>query len=97
METAEMIPPTKAEEQKPEAPAKTTKKPSLKRSNFKKLYPDDLPLEVCVTSNPKKAGSKAHAMFEGYFGATTVGEARTAGVSYQSIAYDVARQFIKIG
>ena len=74
-----------------------TKKPRAKRSKFAEMYPDDAALTLLVADNPKKNGSKAHAMFQGYFGSTTVGEARAKGVSYQSIAYDIGRCFIKVG
>jgi len=95
---ADLVPPTEeAAEEAPAPKAKAKKKPSLRRSKFSDLYPDDMALKVLVEENPKKVGSKAHAMFEGYFGCTTVGEARAKGVSYQSIAYDVARRFIQLG
>jgi len=83
--------------------AKTAKAPkepkekSVNRSNFAKLYPEDAPLKLLVESNPKKKGSKSATRFEGYTGADTVGAALAAGVTYQDIAYDVGRGFIKIG
>lgn len=92
-EAAAFIPPEKTAEAAPKA----KKTPSLKRSKFNELYPDHMALAVLAESNPKKVGSKAHAMFDCYANAKTVGEARRNGVSYQSIAYDVARSFIKLG
>lgn len=97
---------TQAEATTTEAPAKKAKAPkapkepkadATNRINFSKLYPEDSPLTLLVDKNPKKAGSKSAARFEGYTGAATVGEARAKGVTYQDIAYDVARNYIKIG
>ena len=77
--------------------AKAEDKPKTNRSNFSKLYPEDAPLKLLVTENPKKKGSKSAARFEGYTGADTVGAALAAGVTYQDIAYDVGRSFIQVG
>ena len=85
----------------PKAAAKTGEKeaaaPKANRSNFSKIYPEDAPLAVIVEGNPKKKGSKSAARFEGYTKADTVGAALAAGVTYQDIAYDVGRGFIKVG
>jgi hypothetical protein len=99
-EEATLVPPT--EEAKPKKKAKAKAKAEaapkkVRRSKFAELYPDEMALQVLVEENPKKEGSKARAMFEGYFGTKTVGEARANGVSYQSIAYDIGRGFIKLG
>ncbi len=71
------------------------KKPS-NRSNFSKLYPEDAKLTLVATENPKKKGSKSAARFDGYTGAATIGAALANGVTYQDIAYDVGRGFIKV-
>ena len=81
--------------------AKTEKtegdKPKVVRTNFSAMYPEDAKLKVLVDENPKKKGSKSAARFEGYTGATTVGDALAKGVTYQDIAYDVGRAFIQVG
>lgn len=91
-------PPKAAEKTKAPAKPKVNgeKKPS-NRTNFSKLYPEDAPLKVLVEENPKKKGSKSAARFEGYFGAETVGDALAKGVTYQDVAYDTGRGFIKVG
>lgn len=66
------------------------------RSNFSKLYPEDAKLELVVTENPKRKGSKSAARFEGYTGAKTVGDALANGVTYQDIVYDLGRAYIKV-
>lgn len=76
---------------------KTEAKPSVARTNFSKMYPEDAALKILVEENPKKKGSKSAARFEGYTGATTVGDALAKGVTYQDIAYDVGRAFIQVG
>jgi len=73
------------------------KKPAAARSNFAKLYPEDAPLSLVATENPKRKGSKSAERFEGYTGADTVGAALANGVTYQDIAHDVGRGFIKVG
>ena len=75
------------------------KKPSVKRTNFSVLYPDDQPLKLLVKENPKKEGSKSRERFQSYFGADTVGAARQGenGVSYQDIVYDIGHEFIRVG
>ena len=88
--------PTKAKKAKAEKVEGEAKEPS-NRSNFAKLYPEDQPIKLLVDKNPKKAGSKSAARFEGYTGAKTVGDALAAGVTYQDIAYDVGRGFIQVG
>lgn len=72
------------------------KEPTVKRSKFAAIYPEDAKLKLLVEKNPKKDGSKSAARFEGYTGADTVGAALAAGVTYADIAYDVGRQFISI-
>lgn len=81
----------------PKKAAPTGDKPAANRTNFSKLYPEDSKLTLLVDTNPKKKGSKSAARFEGYTGAQTVGEARAKGVTYQDIAYDIAREYIKVG
>lgn len=82
------------------APEKKARKPrspgAPRRSRFSKLYPEDAAVKLLVDKNPKKAGSKSYDIFEGYTGATTIGEALKQGVTYQSIAYDVGRGFIEV-
>lgn len=84
--------PAKAKTEKPEGEKKASN-----RTNFSKLYPEDAKLTVLVDENPKKKGSKSAARFEGYTGADTVGAALANGVTYQDIAYDTGRGFIKVG
>ena len=67
-----------------------------KRSNFRKMYPLDAKVTLLVEKNPKMLGTKAWDRFQGYFGATNVAEALTGGVTYQDIAYDIGRQFIRV-
>jgi hypothetical protein len=67
-----------------------------RRSKLSSLYPADATLKLLVTENPKRAGSKSAQRFEGYLGATTVGDAVAAGVKYQDIAYDVSRKFVEV-
>jgi hypothetical protein len=92
-------PPTK----EPKAPkaAKVPKEPkeSANRSNFKTIYPDDAPVAITTaeSANPKRVGSKAHEMFELYRTNTTVGAFLAAGGTYADIAYNVGRNFIKVG
>ena len=79
------------------APKTEGDKPKVVRTNFSNMYPEDAALKVLVDENPKKKGSKSAERFEGYTGATTVGAALAKGVTYQDIAYDVGRAFIKVG
>lgn len=82
---------------KPKRKAKAKKEPSVRRSKFNELYPAEKALTVLVETNPKKKGSKSAERFEGYQGASTVGEALANGVKYADIAYDLGRQYIKLG
>jgi hypothetical protein len=68
-----------------------------RRTNFEAIYPDNTPLKLLVDDNPKKKGSQAALMFEGYRGAKTVGHARRKGVSYEAIAHDLGRRYIQVG
>lgn len=68
-----------------------------RRSKFESMYPEDAPITLLVEDNPKKEGSKARERFQHYFGSKTVGDYLSAGGTYQDIAYDLGRQFIKIG
>lgn len=82
------------------APAKDAKEPTEKkarRSRHSDLYPEDAKITMLAEGNPKKVGSKSHARFEGYTGATTVGDALAAGVTYADIIHDVGHQFISVG
>lgn len=94
------------EPKEPKAPK--APKENSNRANLGKLYPEDAKLEVLVTSNPKKAGSAAAAIFEYYKDAKTVGDffAATAKFefkdkarpgTYADITYDVGHGFIKVG
>ena len=91
----------KAEAPTKEKAAKAEKKDTApkapRQSKFEKLYPEDSKLELLAKENPKKKGSKAAERFEGYTGAKTVGDALAKGVTYADIAYDVGRQFVKVG
>lgn len=75
---------------------KDTKKPS-NRSNFSTMWPKEAKVTLLVKENPKKEGSKARERFQHYFNSKTVGDYLAAGGTYQDIAYDNGRQFIKIG
>jgi hypothetical protein len=75
---------------------KGKKETVARRSKFEKLYPEDATLELLVKENPKKEGSAARGVFEHYIGSATVAEYLAKGGTYQSIAYDVGRQFIKV-
>jgi hypothetical protein len=81
----------------PKAPKAPKEPKDSNRTNFSKLWPEDAKLAVLVDKNVKKAGSKAAERFEFYFKAKTVGDFLAAGGTYQDIAYDSARQFIKVG
>lgn len=70
---------------------------TTRRTNFESLYPDNTKLTLLTEENPKKKGSQAALMFEGYTGAKTVGHARRNGVSYQAIAHDLGRCYIALG
>ena len=96
---ANLTPPTESKTApKAEAkPAKAKKEPSLRRSKFKELFPLDAQITVLAEGNPKKKGSAAAKRFEGYTGASTVGDAIKNGVKYADIAYDVGRSHIKVG
>lgn len=76
---------------------KEKKEPSVSRSNFSKLYPEDAKVTLLVDKNPKKANSKSAERFEHYTGSETVGDYLAKGGTYQDIAYDVGRGFVKIG
>ena len=90
-----ITPPSKPE--KVEKATKEKKEPTVRRSKFETMYPNDMKITLLVEKNPKKEGSKSRARFEGYFGADNVGEALKGGVHYQDIAYDVGRMHIKVG
>ena len=86
---------TKAKAKAKKAPV--VKEASGRRSKFESLYPEDASLKLLVEFNPKKQGSAAAGRFEGYFGASTVGDARAAGVRYSDIVHDIGRCYIKVG
>ena len=81
----------------PAKPKKEKKEPTVRRSKFAEIYPDDAAVEVLVDKNPKKEGSKAHERFKLYRKGGTVKGFIDAGGTYQDIAYNVGRQFIKVG
>ena len=76
---------------------KTEDKPKTNRSNFSKMWPEDAPIQVLCDGNPKKEGSKARERFQHYFKSKTVGDYLAAGGTYQDIAYDLGRAFVKVG
>jgi len=83
-----------------EAKAKASaekKESTVRRSKFADLYPDEAKITMLAESNPKKVGSKSFDIFAHYAGSKTVGEFRAKGGTYQSIAYDVGRGFVKVG
>ena len=83
---------------KPEKAKKEKKAPVVRRSKFEALYPEDATLVLTESGkvNPKKEGSAARERFSYYEGCSTVGGYLAKGGTYQDIAYDVGRQFIKI-
>lgn len=99
--------PKAEKEAKPEAGAQTRK------SKLSALYPEDAEITLLVEGNPKKQGSRAHAVFEFYKDSKTVGDffAASAGVTiknkdgeervyggdYGDITYDVGHGYIKVG
>lgn len=111
----DLTPPTKAKKSKANGEAKAAKEPKApkekketSRTKLAKQYPEDAPLTLLVSSNPKKVGSAAHARFELYASSKTVGDffASTANLmhgekknpgTYADITYDVGHGFIKVG
>lgn len=75
----------------PNAPA-----PAPRVNKFAALYPSSATVTLLRDKNPKKAGSKAAARFEGYVNGGTVGQALANGVLYADIAYDVGHGHISI-
>jgi hypothetical protein len=85
---------------KPAKPAKAAaekKEPTVRRSKFEEMYPKDSAVTLNVKENPKKEGSAARERFQYYFSGKTVNDYLEAGGTFQDIAYDVGRQFIKVG
>lgn len=80
----------------PKAPKVAKEKAPPKESNFKKVYPDTAVITVKAASNPKRAGSKAHATFALYKNGGTVGEFLKAGGFYAAISWDVGHGFIEV-
>lgn len=76
---------------------KEKKEKAPRVSKFAAIYPDDARITVLVDKNPKKEGSKAHERFKLYANAKTVKDFIAAGGTYSDIAYNVGRQFIKVG
>lgn len=117
----DLTPPTKAAkgskkgangEAKAEKATKEPKAPKeakeSSRTKLAKQYPEDAKLTLIAESNPKKAGSAAHAVFEFYKDSATVGDffAKTANLevggkkrpgTYADITYDVGHGYIKVG
>ena len=60
------------------------------------LTADTQVFKLLVAVNPKRAGSAAHARFQGYFGAKTVGAALAAGVTRKDIQWDQKHGFIEL-
>lgn len=91
----------KAPQEGKEAGAKTApkpkKEPTVRRSKFEELYGEKDKITLLVDTNPKKEGSKARERFQHYFSSKTVQDYLQLGGTYQDIAYDVGRQFIKVG
>jgi len=90
------VPQAAGTEKEPKEP-KAKKEPNPNRSNFSKMWPEDANITLLVKENPKKEGSKAKERFQHYFTSKTVGDYLAAGGTYQDIAYDNGRMFIKIG
>lgn len=96
-DTGEEAPAEATPKRKAKAKAKAKGEPTVRRSKFKELFPADTLITVLVSENPKKKGSQAAARFEGYAHSATVGQALDNGVKYADIAYDLGRQYIKLG
>ena len=84
---------------KPAKEAKAKKEPTVRRSKFADIYPDEAKITVLAKENPKKKGSAAAARFEMYSNCATVKDfiAKAGNKGYSDIAYNVGRQFIKVG
>lgn len=112
----DLTPPVKVKKVKAVAVEGAVKEPKAPKapkepSNRKKLsatYPEDAKLEVLVDANPKKPGSRAHAVFEFYRTSATIADffiatkdvtvnGKKAPGTYGDITYDVGHGFIKIG
>jgi len=83
------VKPKKAKKAKPATDA-------VPRDRSSKNFDKTAAITMLATANPKRVGSKAHATFEKYAGANTVGDFITAGGSYEALAWDSARGFISI-
>jgi len=90
-------PPSKPE--KPAKEAKAKKEPTVRRSKFADIYPDDAKITVLADKNPKKEGSAAHARFALYSSCPTVKDfiSKAGNKGYSDIAYNVGRAFLKVG
>ena len=93
---AAKAPPVKAA---PEKGEKKEKKAGVKRSNFSDIYPREAVMAITTAEgkNPKRPGSKAFDVFELYRTHKTVGAFLDNGGNYNDIAYNVGRNFIKVG
>lgn len=87
------VKPTGKKAKKADAGAKIDAAP---RDRSSKNFDKTAALTMLVAANPKRVGSKAHATFEKYAGAKTVGDFITAGGTYEALAWDSARGFISI-
>jgi len=53
-------------------------------------------LKWLATANPKRPSGKAHARFERYMQATTVGEYISSGGTKADLRYDVAKGYVAL-
>ena len=84
---------------KPKKEKAEKKEPTVRRSKFADIYPDDAKITVLAEKNPKKEGSAANTRFELYGSCATVKDfiAKAGNKGYSDIAYNVGRAFIKVG
>lgn len=83
-----------AEEKKKKTPPKRERKYAGEMKITLLENADGVPYSK--TNNPKRPGSKTHAMFEKYENGITVDQAIARGIDYATIVYDADKQFIAI-
>ena len=85
----------------PEAQAKkAAERKAAKKEKAPRTYhiPREAALTVLAKTNPKRAGSAAHARFEGYYadGVKTVADALAAGLTPADLFHDIGHGFISV-
>ena len=93
----------KAEEKAAKEAERAAKKAAREEAKANKAprsyrIPRDGVLTVLVKENPKRAGSAAHARFEGYFadGVKTVQDALNNGLTPADLFHDIGHGFISV-